>query len=615
MNQQINGNNKYNISRFFKESNIVFNITSIIYSFSFKYNITRIRYNIAFYDKHQNIIIPSDLTLYNNLQVFCIMTISKENQSIISFSNIYKNKYFSCIELLKIKEIINFGIRIYKIKKNIKEYFEINMFNEKLINYNNYIYKNDHEFIPIINYKRKKNILLDKMYEILNLKNNKLLYKIPYCSIKENIIKHNSIWHFRKIYNDYFCFCKFSSNFKCYYENINKYCKYTFYLSIIDNNKLILNKTDYLLADFSPSFYATGESYIIFQEMIKKNINAHYMTKKKDIFKKYAYLNEQKKLGVINFEYIDGDFLQKYLDLILKLKSVISGALIFSMSNLFKHIEYITYICVGHGISYFKDFLYKNYYGFKRYDKILIPGSEIIISNAIKLGWKINDIIQIGLPRWDIFYEYEHNINLGNLNSNNLINKKTIFIMFTWRAKRKKQNISKYYFKNIVNLVNDKKLNKIININNITLYFAYHHTLARYKNYFTINKSIKYISQNNIIDCLKKSLLVITDFSSVIFDFIVRNKPYIIYIPDSEEPNLDKIYIPSYYNIINRMKYGNPFFENKFFTINETINKIEFYIKNDFKLDYKLKKSYSKFNFRNKGNNTIKFIEYLNNMN
>ena len=154
-----------------------------------------------------------------------------------------------------------------------------------------------------------------------------------------------------------------------------------FYLYVIDNNKLLFNKTEFLLADFSSPFNAPGESYYVFREMIKNNLSAHYMTKREELLNLYS--NEtnikKKKLPIIKFEYINGNFLEKYLDLILKLKSVISGAKIESMSNLFKQIQYITFICLGHGISYLKDYLYHNYYGSITYDKILLPPSKITI--------------------------------------------------------------------------------------------------------------------------------------------------------------------------------------------------------------------------------------------
>ena len=88
--------------------------------------------------------------------------------------------------------------------------------------------------------------------------------------------------------------------------------------------------------------------------------------------------------------------------------------------------------------------------------------------------------------------------------------------------------------------------------------------MEKYKQMFSINKNIKYnnslykyIDQSQIIECLINSDLVITDFSSVIFDFIYRKKPYIIFIPDSEDLDLKNIYSKSYYDKINYLKNGS----------------------------------------------------------
>ena len=442
-------NKEYNISKYFNQTNLLFKIIFFETSFSFKYNITKLEFNIGFYDSNQNLIIPSDLSLYYNLHVLCHVIELNKNISIISLASIYKNRFFNCIEFLNINDKFIFGIRIYKIKKNIEvNYLSVEFFNEKIINYNNLLLQKDKEYNKYI----LKNISLEINSKAFNKKKNygsyfgllKLFYKNPKFSIKSNLAKINSFWYFENIYNHYFCFCKYSSNSKCFFKGIEK-CKYLFYLNIIYNNRFIYNKTDYLLADFSSSSIAPGESYYIFKDMLKQNLSVHYMTKRKEIFKKYSYIKSEKKLLLIYFSYINGSFLEKYLELILKLKSVISGAIIFSISNLFKNIDYITYICVGHGISYLKDFLYKDYYGYNRYNKILLPLSDIIISNAKKFGWSDNDIIKYGLPRWDLFYNFDNN-KKNFINSSK--NYQSIFIMFTWRHCKKKKAISKFYFKN-----------------------------------------------------------------------------------------------------------------------------------------------------------------------
>ena len=82
-------------------------------------------------------------------------------------------------------------------------------------------------------------------------------------------------WHFINLFNNYFYFCK---GIICSYKKIVKKFKYNFYLNIIDKNRYIYNKTDYLLADFIKKYYSTDDTFPIFVEMIKLNIPAHYMT-------------------------------------------------------------------------------------------------------------------------------------------------------------------------------------------------------------------------------------------------------------------------------------------------------------------------------------------------
>ena len=46
--------------------------------------------------------------------------------------------------------------------------------------------------------------------------------------------------------------------------------------------------------------------------------------------------------------------MEKYLNLFLKLKVVVSGRGTTFNTNLIYNIEYITYVCVAHGVCYFK---------------------------------------------------------------------------------------------------------------------------------------------------------------------------------------------------------------------------------------------------------------------
>ena len=125
--------------------------------------------------------------------------------------------------------------------------------------------------------------------------------------------------------------------------------------------------------------------------------------------------------------------------------------------------------------------------------------------------------------------------------------------------------------------------------------------------------NIKLIHQSQISEHLIKSDLVISDFSSIIFEIMHRRKPYIMFIPDANDPSIKENYIPEYFDIINGLKNNSIPFENKYFEVDEVVDKIIYYIDNNFELEDSLKKFYDSFEL-NSTNNTQKFVKYLINL-
>ena len=598
-----------------------FKVEDIRYYFSFKRKMVKLEYDISFYDEKQNLIVPSDIALYYNISLLCnIEIIYNNNISIDSMAGIKKNKYFNCIEFFNLNESIKVGIKIYNILENITyDYtllFTDNIFKYKIIKLNN-----DKIFDSIIiNYEYNslmKNINNNKkLNDNFKLKKSYLQYPLHPLKRKYNI--KDNFWKFENILGNYFCFGQGQVYLNL---NIPQYCKYNFYINIIDNSRDLYLKTDYLFVDFIFSELSSDDVYPIFEEMKKRNYPVHYITEKLDIYKKFCY-NNSKCLTIIPITkrnyYNYGDFIQKYLTLLLKLKAFISGkaSCYRNISILFYNIEYITYIAIGHGVCYFKDYLYQEnrLYGNQRNDKILIPPSKQVIYFAKKYGWKDGNIIKLNLPRWD---KYNKEI-LSNDNIKKNVTNQSILIMFTWRSLKKNQEISHFYIKNSILLLNDPKLKKAMNQYNITLYFAFHRFIinkykSQYNPIFSQNKYINYIEQNEISDCLSKTSLVVSDFSSIIFDFIYRRKPFIIYIPDANDSNIKDIYKQDYYQLIESLKNGNFSFENKFFDIKSTVEKIIYYFKNNFNIEKSLTKFYDNFELK-LGPNINNFIKYLDNL-
>jgi CDP-glycerol glycerophosphotransferase (TagB/SpsB family) len=577
-----------------------FNVTSIRYSREIKNKIIKVEYLIGFYDLNKNLIAPSDFTLYYNYHVLCYNKNIKSNIFINSLANIYKNKNYYCTEFFNSNDNIIFGIILYKISNRI-EYYSLDFFTYKYKIYRNYIYNIKNVFnLSLINEKfnfLSKKIHSNKLSKSLRLK--KSFIQKPLFSTKNNIGKNN-IWIFRNIFNHYFCFCKGKN---CLFYNIPTKCKYYFYLSIIDNSKHLYKKTEYLFGDFLYGNHSTDDVYPIFCKMMSQNYGVHYITKIKNIYEKYCK-NKSFCLTIIKDTFINGDFLENYLTLILKLKAVLSGSEFYFIDNLFYNIDYITYICVGHGVSFFKHFLYSenNYYGSKRYDKILIPPSKKLISVAKYYGWKEENIIKMNLPRWDNY----------NIKKKVSTKKKNIFVMFTWRQMKKKKNISELYFENINKLLNNIILLKSLKKYKISLYFIFHRNIESISR-IKLNKYIKYVKEEEISYILSNTSLIVSDFSSIIFDIIYQERPFIIFIPDSNDPNINNIYESCYSDLIKDIKNGTISFQNTFFNIEDTVKKIIYYIKNNFNLESKMKRFYKQFGFKKKNstNNNISFKDIM----
>ena len=361
-------------------------------------------------------------------------------------------------------------------------------------------------------------------------------------------------------------------------------CKYYFYLTMIDNNRDLFKKTHYLLSDFFDENIDSVDTFPVFIEMMKEDLNVHYITMSSKIYSQFC-LNNTKCLNKMQIIYgirkINGDTLEKYLELLLKLKVVVTAEKYESIDNLFYNIEYITYIFLGHGVTYIKSYLYNDYLSPKKYNKILLPPSERFVSLALEAGWKRDDIIKIGYPRWD-FYNIHTTSTLPS--EINYKGERSIFMMFTWRKVKRGKYISDLYYKNIYNVFNNRKINRYLQKYNIKLFFCYHHAMIQKKK-IKESSNIRFILQNEISTLLMNSSLIITDFSSILFDAIVQKKPLILYIPDGLDTNLKDIYTYQYYETITKLKNGMIFLSEIFLDLKDLINKIIYYIKNNFTLE------------------------------
>ena len=263
-----------------------FQLFEIKYLYSFKFNIIKVEYNIEFHENNTNLIAPSDLTLYKNLHIFCHIELNNSNIIINSFPDIIENHIFKCIEYFNIYENIKFGIKLYEIKENEEEINNniIYFFSGEISNFLNLFNKNDKLFDPLI-INRKYFFNSTKKYINDNLKLQKAYAQMPKCILKQNLLINDNKWSFENLFDEYFCFCKGLNSTKL--KN-SQSCKYYFYLNIIDKNREVYIKTDYLFIDFIFNDLSSDDAFPIFKEMINEKMPVHYLTENSNIYNFYC---------------------------------------------------------------------------------------------------------------------------------------------------------------------------------------------------------------------------------------------------------------------------------------------------------------------------------------
>lgn len=228
-------------------------------------------------------------------------------------------------------------------------------------------------------------------------------------------------------------------------------------------------------------------------------------------------------------------------------------------------------VFIPHGVSYgISEFCLKKYTDINLYICSGKPEYENIIENY---GYSEDEVAYTGFPRLDNWKDKK-------------VDYKLIVLMPTWRAYIA-QNSSVYfmdtqYFIHYQELLNDDELSDFLENNDIKLIFYLHNEMRKYVNYFkTNNKNIQIAYDDreyDIQNLLKTAALLITDYSSVHFDFAYMNKPVIYYQFDQKE-FYQKQYENSFFSA-ERNGFGPVAYEKK-----EVVDEIKKSLKLNFQME------------------------------
>ena len=156
-----------------------------------------------------------------------------------------------------------------------------------------------------------------------------------------------------------------------------------------------------------------------------------------------------------------------------------------------------------------------------------------------------------GLARYD---------NLDNANV-----KKQILVMPTWRQyiRTEEEFLTSEYYESYSRLISNEKLIKKLEEKNIDLVFYPHYEVQKWIKHFSSkskNVIIASFEEYDVQALLKQSALLITDYSSVFFDFAYMGKP-VVYFQFDKEDFFDKHYQKGYFDYLT-MGFGPVFKEN-----------------------------------------------------
>lgn len=180
----------------------------------------------------------------------------------------------------------------------------------------------------------------------------------------------------------------------------------------------------------------------------------------------------------------------------------------------------IDLVFVQHGPTLLKKHVF-DLYNQNEYNKMVV--SNDIEADIVKKNGKFKDenIIKAGLPRYDKL--------IDECNGK----EKNILLFFTWRLSFGTIDYKKsLYYQKINSLLKNESFQSLLKENKINLKIAIHHSMKiDYDNVLLVNS-------REINSVIKKSDLLITDYSSVWGDFFFLNKPVIFYRPDIDDKQL-----------------------------------------------------------------------------
>ena len=339
-------------------------------------------------------------------------------------------------------------------------------------------------------------------------------------------------------------------------------------------------------------------AYLLFEYYIKNNeTNAYYVINvQSELYQTLLKKNQTNNLIPIHTH---DNLYEKIYPYLLNSKIIVNSFIYMDLQKVVSRVNYLKYLFITHAIGYFKTKVISVQFKNLRKDKRNIIISSPFEYEKYKTQLKYSDsyMHKAGLPRYDRLNSIQRNISEN----------KCILISFTYRKYNNYVYKKSLYKKNLEALLNDTSLISFLKSQNIDIIYIQHHFDFLRKRPFNQSsfQYIKYRNQSFLSHYIEQCSLLITDFSTICFDFMFLNKPVLFYLIDFKDKiNFEEKIYMKYEN--NNIYFGNVFSELKLL-----IERIKNYTINNFNLENELKKKYESV-FYYKTNITERIIQIIN---
>lgn len=449
-------------------------------------------------------------------------------------------------------------------------------------------FKDTHNFLSTV----KKYFKIYEMPFCKKLKIELLKKKHPFLS-KHITYKQQQRHHVIKIFG-----LTLKIKRRCSRQHIMQY-----YINLVRKNYKKYKQDTYLLFDNLIDADAEAiDAYSLFEVMQEQKLPVYYVLRKQTaLYKRLDAENRLDNIIALSFSprTHPNEFMQKIYDVLLKTKCVVTsfGNNFGSIDMFFRRHPSWKYVFIQHGTIFMKEsVLYNGYLYPEKFDKFLVC-SKRERGLFLKYHFPARKLIMVGLPRWDLLKDLPKP------------EEKSILLMLTWRHLNPLTFNESLYKKNLFKLLHNEKLSQYLKLNDIKLYFAAHHALLSLMDIefdLSAEDNIQMIEGNSVSRYIRKCSCLITDFSSVAFDFMFQYKPVVFYMLDKGDTILDK----DDKEDLRKFDYKKYILPDVFFDEDAVVERIIEYCENNFEVDETRRSVYDSF-FYTKENIRLQLIEEL----